>query len=52
VVQEYTPYIEENEYVQSESIMDTLSQHNSVDLNNINTGIEYNEGTTFSNVNQ
>jgi len=52
VVEEYTPYTEESEYIQSESIMDTLNQKSRVDLNNINTGIEYNEGTTFSNVNQ
>jgi len=52
IVEEYVPYTQENEYIQSESIMDTLNQKSHVDLNNINTGIEYNEGTTFSNVNQ
>jgi len=43
----YTP---ENEYVRSDSIMERLKQKNSIDLTQLNTGIEYNEGTTFSNV--
>ncbi|MBU1667249.1 type II secretion system secretin GspD [bacterium] len=43
-------YTEEQDYVQSESIMDTLNQRKNVNLNRINTGIEYNEETTFSNV--
>ena len=48
---EATPnYTEEQDYVQSESIMDTLKQQKNVNLNRINTGIEYNEDTTFSNV--
>ena len=47
---ETSNYTQEEEYVQSESIMDTLNQKNNVNLNRINTGIEYNEETTFSNV--
>jgi len=43
-------YTENQDYVQSESIMDTLKQEKNVNLNRINTGIEYNEETTFSNV--
>jgi hypothetical protein len=43
-------YNQENGYVRSESIMDSFEQKNSVDLNAINTGIEYNEGTTFTNI--
>jgi len=44
-------YETEGNYVQSESIMETLHQQpNNVNLNSINTGIEYNEGTTFSDV--
>ena len=56
----YTPIIEETSgadeytedggYVRSDSIMERLQQKNSIDLNQLNTGIEYNEGTTFSNV--
>lgn len=41
-------YTNEQPYVQSESIMDTLKQEKRVNLNRINTGIEYNENTTFS----
>jgi len=41
---------QEDEYVRSDSIMERLKQKNSIDLNQLNTGIEYNEGTTFSNV--
>ena len=48
VVQEYTD--NDGEYVRSESIMDTISNKSNVNLNSINTGIEYNEGTTFSDV--
>jgi len=43
-------YTEDNNYVRSESIMESLNQKNSIDLSQLNTGIEYNEGTTFSNV--
>jgi general secretion pathway protein D len=39
---------EESGYVRSESIMDSFNQQRSVDLNAINTGVEYNEGTTFT----
>jgi len=42
-------YNAENDYVRSESIMDNFNQKSSVDLNAINTGVEYNEGTTFTN---
>jgi len=49
------PYEEESysgddNYVRSESIMEKLKLKNSVDLSTLNTGIEYNEGTTFSDV--
>jgi general secretion pathway protein D len=43
-------YNEENSYVRSESIMESLNQEKSIDLSQLNTGIEYNEGTTFSHV--
>jgi len=43
----YTP---ESDYVRSDSIMERLKQKNSIDLSQLNTGIEYNEGTTFSDV--
>ena len=43
-------YVSEDEYVRSDSIMERLKQKNSIDLSQLNTGIEYNEGTTFSNV--
>jgi hypothetical protein len=43
-------YNQDNSYVRSESIMDTFKQKNTVDLNSINTGIEYSEGTTFTNI--
>jgi general secretion pathway protein D len=43
-------YNQENNYVRSESIMDSFNQPSSVDLNALNTGVEYNEGTTFSNI--
>jgi len=39
---------EESDYVRSESIMDSFNQQRTVDLNAINTGVEYNEGTTFT----
>jgi general secretion pathway protein D len=45
-----TQYSEESDYVRSDSIMERLKQKNSIDLNQLNTGIEYNEGTTFSDV--
>lgn len=41
---------EEGENIKSESIMDTLQQQKNVNLNRINTGIEYNEETTFADV--
>jgi len=41
---------EPNNYVRSESIMESLQQKNSLDLSQLDTGIEYNEGTTFSDV--
>jgi len=44
-----TNYNQENDYVRSESIMDSFNQKSTVDLNAINTGVEYNEGTTFTN---
>ncbi|CAA6821668.1 MAG: General secretion pathway protein D / Type II secretion outermembrane pore forming protein (PulD) [uncultured Sulfurovum sp.] len=43
-------YNTESNYVQSESIMDSFNQRSSVDLKSLNTGVEYNSGTTFSNV--
>ncbi len=44
-------YIEEEDnYVRSESIMDSFQPENSVDLTQLNTGIEYNEETTFTDV--
>jgi len=48
-----TPVVDTNDngnsdYVRSESIMDSFNQERSVDLNAINTGVEYNEGTTFT----
>jgi hypothetical protein len=45
-------YTAESDYVRSESIMDTINNKAEVNLNRINTGIEYNEGTTFSNTDQ
>lgn len=44
----YPPVTQEQETMRSESIMETLNQQSKVNLNNINTGIEYNEGTTFT----
>jgi len=44
----YPPVTQEQEAMRSESIMETLNQQSKVNLNNINTGIEYNEGTTFT----
>jgi Flp pilus assembly secretin CpaC len=41
-------YNQESSYIRSESIMDTFDKKSNVDLNNLNTGIEYNEATTFS----
>ncbi|CAA6827019.1 MAG: General secretion pathway protein D / Type II secretion outermembrane pore forming protein (PulD) [uncultured Sulfurovum sp.] len=43
-------YNVENDYVRSESIMDSFNQQSNVDLNSLNTGVEYNEGTTFTDV--
>ena len=43
-------YNQESNYVRSESIMDSFNKQSTVDLNAINTGIEYNEGTTFTNI--
>ena len=43
-------YTAESDYVRSDSIMERLKQKNSIDLSQLNTGIEYNEGTTFSDV--
>jgi general secretion pathway protein D len=43
-------YTTDDGYVRSDSIMERLEQKNSIDLNQLDTGIEYNEGTTFSNV--
>ncbi len=37
-----------DDYVRSESIMDSFSQPSSVNLNTINTGVEYDEGSNFS----
>jgi len=45
-------YSEENEYVQSSSIMESLQENQSVNVQGLNTGIEYNEGTTFTNTTQ
>ena len=40
---------EESTVIRSESILDTINQqHRDIDLNQINTGIEYNEATTFA----
>ena len=36
-------YSQENDYVQSESIMDSFSHDSAVNLNGLNSGIEYNE---------
>ena len=48
----YTPSIS-SPAVRSESILETINQQNSdIDLNQINTGIEYNENTTFIDVDQ
>ena len=43
-------YTQNNDYIRSESIMDSLEHKSNVNLNSVNTGIEYNEGTTFSDV--
>jgi len=45
-------YSEEDEFVQSNSIMETLQSNKSVDVQSLNTGIEYNEGTTFTDASQ
>ena len=45
-----TSYTPQSDYVRSDSIMERLKQKNSIDLSQLNTGIEYNEGTTFSDV--
>jgi len=41
-------YNEESDYVRSESVMDSFDQKRTVDLNAINSGVEYNEETTFT----
>ncbi|SFV68701.1 General secretion pathway protein D / Type II secretion outermembrane pore forming protein (PulD) [hydrothermal vent metagenome] len=43
-------YNSQSDYVRSDSIMERLQEKKNIDLNQINTGIEYNEGTTFSDV--
>jgi len=43
-------YTNESNYVRSESIMDSFNQQNPVDLSTLNTGIEYSEATTFTDV--
>ena len=40
---------QEDDYVRSESIMDSFNKPKTVDLNALNTGVEYNEGVTFTN---
>lgn len=42
-------YNTEDDYVRSESIMDSFKKEKSVNLKSLNTGVEYNSGTTFSN---
>ena len=49
VVNSETIYNQEDSYVRSESIMDSFNQPARVDLSELNTGVEYNERTTFSN---
>jgi len=42
-------YEEDSSNIRSESILDTINQQNdNINLNQINTGIEYDEGTTFN----
>ena len=41
-------YNAENDYVRSESIMDSFSKPSQVNLNQLDTGIEYNTQTTFT----
>jgi general secretion pathway protein D len=48
VLYDDTGYTQDDGYVRSESIMDSLERQPNVNLNSVNTGIEYNEGTTFS----
>ena len=43
-------YAQESDYVRSESIMDSFNQQSAVDLSSLNTGIEYSEATTFTEV--
>ena len=43
-------YSQESGYVRSESIMDSFNEQSAVDLQNLNTGIEYSEATTFTDV--
>jgi len=45
-------YNDDSDYVQSESIMDTFNRKSQVDLNSLNTGVEYNTQTTFTDVPQ
>jgi len=40
----------DDNYVRSDSIMERLQDKREIDLSQLNTGIEYNEGTTFSDV--
>jgi len=53
VIEAYEPSTYEQEEpleIQSESILETINQQNQhIDLDQINTGIEYDEGTTFTN---
>ncbi len=46
---ETTPvnYTQDSDYIRSESIMDSFNRQKRIDLNPINTGVEYHEGTTF-----
>jgi len=49
----YVPEVDYNadsDYVQSESIMDSFNKPKQVNLNALNTGVEYDSGTTFSDV--
>jgi len=49
----YVPEVDYNadsDYVQSESIMDRFNKPKQVNLNALNTGVEYDSGTTFSDV--
>jgi general secretion pathway protein D len=41
-------YNEESDYVRSQSIMDSFNKQNQVNLSHVDTGIEYNTQTTFT----